>query len=493
MTRSRKFAALLIFAAGILFGLSMVTFSKFFLTANSVYAYTASTNSGGINPSDDDFFKYSRVLAQTYQILKQEFVDPTNVSAKHLFYGALKGMMESSGDPYTVFMEPEESKSFNEEIAGSFGGVGITIDVRDGWLTVISPLEDTPAWKAGISSGDQILEIDGVTAKDITMEETMKRLRGKPGSKVKLLIRRDGLKDNLPVVLVREEIKIKTVKTRFITNESIAYVRITEFSRTTADDFKKGLQNLLAMKPKGLIVDLRNNPGGLIDQVSICADYFLDSGLIVYTRGRNPDNNSDVFATKEVSLVPPDLPLVVLINGGSASASEIFSGAMLDTGRGVLVGQKSYGKGSVQSTYVFPEDGSLIKYTIAKYYTPSGICIDRKGLMPNVEVQSWLEQLPDMERSSMIKLQDTSLIRGFVQKNPDPKRTELEQFRSELAAKGYTLSPKSLQYLMAGIRYEKALQPPLLLEFDDQLSKAVTVLTNYRAYKRETRVFQQAK
>ncbi len=497
MKNSRKMTILIVFIAGFAFGLTLLTVSRVFFTGNPLFADTNSTNAleGYINPEDENYFRFFPMFKETYNILKREFYDKTQTTAKKLIYGAIRGMMESVNDPYTTFMDPAISKEFSIDMTGSFGGLGIQIDIRDSWLTVISPMEDTPAWRAGIKPGDRIIEIEGKTTKGITVKQAVDQMRGRPGTRVTITLSRDGITDPFKITITREEIKLRTIRTDRIEHnrKKYAFIKILEFSMPTADEFRSKLQAALKEKPDGLIVDLRNNPGGLLNVVVNVADDFLSEGLIVYTRGRLPENNSDFYATRETTFVPANLPMVILINQGSASASEIFAGAMRDTGRAVLVGMKSFGKGSVQKTYTFQDDGSIIKYTVAKYFTPSGDSIDKKGIVPNIEEKMWYETLSEEERTAMVKIQGTNFVKEFLAKNAKPDTRQTEEFRKTLADQGFKVGTKSLSWLIKMKQDEKTMPMATDTEFDNQLSKALDVLDRYEQHKKPVKVFREAR
>ena len=497
MNKSRKFTVLIVFLCGFLFGVTLITVSKYFFMGNRLFADTNSTNNleGYINPEDENYFKYFPMFKEAYNILKREFYDKNETTAKKLIYGAIKGMMENMNDPYTTFMDPAVSKEFNIDMTGSFGGLGIQIDIRDSWLTVISPMEDTPAWRAGIKPGDKIIEIEGKSTKGITTKQAVDKMRGKPGTKVTITIAREGFSEPLKFTIKREEIKLKTVKSDIIDyhKKKFAFIKLMEFSMPTADELKTKLVSVMDKKPEGIIIDLRNNPGGLLNVVADCVNYFQEEGLIVYTRGRLPENNSDFTAFREKAFVPRDIPLVVMINQGSASASEIFAGAIRDTGRGVLVGMKSFGKGSVQKTFTFPDDGSLIKYTVAKYFTPSGENIDKVGIQPNIEEKMWYESLNDDEKTAIVKVQTTNFVKEFLTKNAAYDEKKLEEFRKTLSDQGYRMGIKSLQWLVKMKKDENAMPVSYDIEFDNQLVKALDVAENYDKYKKPYKVFKEAK
>lgn len=490
----KKYSLVITFFVGLMIGIGLITINKVFLTKSYIYAEN-NTESTSISSEDDNYFKYYTILSEAYKIIKREFYDSEKTTAKRLIYGAVKGMLESLGDPYTTFMEPEISKGFGEEMSGSFGGIGITIDIRDGWITVISPIEDTPAWRAGIKSGDKIIEIEGVSTKDMPLEEAVKRLRGQPGTKVTIKIKREEIKSPFTLTIVREKIKLQTVKSDIIetNNTKIGYIKVIEFSLPTPEDFKKHISRLLDNGVNSLIIDLRNNPGGLLSSVITMVDYFQNDGLIVYTRGRTEENNSEFFATKDTTIVPEKLPVVVLVNRGSASASEIFTGAMKDTGRGIIVGEKTFGKGSVQKTYVFPADGSLIKYTVAKYYTPEGKCIDNEGIEPDIKEEMWLEKISDTEKDALITLQHTNIIDEFLKNDGKKTQPDLDRLIDYLSTNGFKISKKTLSYILWIKNIEKTTPPVYTLEFDNQLAKAIEVIIDYSKYKKKNRVFLKAR
>ncbi|NPV01875.1 MAG: S41 family peptidase [Brevinematales bacterium] len=497
MNLDKKNQALIVFIVVFVFGIGLITANRIFFMNNLAYGGSPSTNAMSeiADPEDDNYFKYFPMFKKAYYTLKKEYYDKDKVTAKNLFYGAIKGMLMALDDPYSVFMEPQLAKEFNIDMSAKFGGLGIHIDIRDGWLTIISPIEDTPAWKAGLKPNDKIVEIDGVTTRDITVMEAIAKLRGKPGTKVTITVVRQGIDEPFKVTLVREEIIIKTVKSAMIEekNKNYGYVRISEFSMPTADELKKHLKDILSKKPSGLIIDLRGNPGGLLNVVVYCVDCFLDEGLIVYTRGRLSDNNSEFYAKKENTIVPMNMPVIVMIDQGSASASEIFAGAMKDTGRAVIVGMKSFGKGSVQKPFDFPEDSSIMKYTVAKYFTPGGNVIDKIGLQPDVEEKNWYEKIDNEEKNDLYKIQSTNFIKDFVAKHPKPTDADLNQFRQDMLKLNYKISMISLKWLVKMKIHESDMPNVYDLEFDDQLVKALNILDNFQNYAKKVKVYDNPK
>lgn len=320
------------------------------------------------------------IFSNVLSILQENYVE--EIDTQKAIDGAIQGLLLTL-DPHSSYLKPEELKDLQEETSGSFSGIGIEITIKDGILTVVSPIEGTPADEAGIKANDLIVEIDGQKTKDMTSDEAIKRLRGSRGSKVKITIQREGENQLRPMALVRDVIPIHSVKASFLT-PGFAYFRITNFQSHTTRDFKKELISLQKKQNiRGLILDLRNNPGGLLNQAVSISDIFLQKGIIVSTKGRTEDQNM-VFQAHNTA-DDAGMPIVVLINEGSASASEIVAGAIQDHKRGVIVGIRSFGKGSVQTIIPLP-DGAGLRMTTARYYTPANRSIQALGINPDVEV-----------------------------------------------------------------------------------------------------------
>jgi carboxyl-terminal processing protease len=330
------------------------------------------------NRQEDDY-RYFRILTDVFRMVKENYVE--NVSTKDMIYGALNGMMKSL-DPFSTFLTPEQYGEFKQETEGEFGGVGIEIGMDKGRPIVISPIEGTPAHRAGIRSGDMIIEIDGEDTSNMSLFDVVKRIRGKPGTKVNLTILRKGQEKPIKVELERARIRIESVKWTRI--EDVGYIKLSQFTEGVSRDIEKAVRSLTSQGVKGIVLDLRNDPGGLLTEAVNVSELFLKEGkLIVYTKTKQGEVNR-YFARKKPT-VDEDVPLVVLINRGSASASEIVAGALQDNKRAILVGEKTFGKASVQN--IIPlEDGSAIKLTVAYYYTPLGRLIHKKGIQPDVEV-----------------------------------------------------------------------------------------------------------
>ena len=330
-----------------------------------------------------DRYSQLQIFSKVLNFVQEYYVEEVNT--KRLVYGAIKGMLQEL-DPHTNFMPPEMYNEFMSETEGEFGGVGIEITLQDNVLTVISPIEDTPAWEAGIQAGDKIVSINGEPAKGLSLSEAAQKMRGKAGTKIKMGVMREGLKTPKVYEIKRAKVKIRSVKYTDL-DDGFAYIRITSFIEKTGDDLKKMLKKHKKKHGniKGVIIDLRNNPGGLLTQAVDISDYFLEKGTIVSTRGRNEKKEEKIYAKKDGTA--EDYPLIILINEYSASASEILAGALQDNNRALVVGRRSFGKGSVQSVIKL-EDGSALKLTVARYYTPSGESIQARGILPNVKIDA---------------------------------------------------------------------------------------------------------
>ncbi len=327
----------------------------------------------------DETYEQLKVFASVLDLVQRNYVE--KVSPKKLIYGAIQGML-SSLDPHSSFMRPDDYKELQVETKGSFTGIGIEITLRDGILTIVSPIEGTPAYKAGLKANDKILKINGKSTKNMNLLEAVKILRGPKGSKVTISIFRKGWREIKNITLVRAVIPIRSVHSKML-DDHYAYVRITTFRNNTSVELKKAIDKMKKTHQiKGLIMDLRNNPGGLLNQAVAVADEFLDGGLIVYTDGRVKDQQMRFTAHKGQCY---EYPMVVLVNEGSASASEIVAGALQDHKRAIILGTQTFGKGSVQ-TIIPLEDGSAVRLTTARYYTPSGRSIQAKGIVPDIVV-----------------------------------------------------------------------------------------------------------
>ena len=417
----------------------------------------------------EESFHYARIktFAESLSLVKKSYVE--EVDEKKLVYGAIKGMLNDL-DPHSSFMPPESFKEMQIDTKGEFGGLGIQIGIKDKILTIIAPIEDTPADEAGVKAGDKILKIDGESTKDITLHEAVSKLRGKKGTSVTITVFREGLDKPLDITIVRDIIKLKSVKSKVI-DDKIGYIKLTQFQEKSAGDMKKALKKLTDQDISSLILDLRNNPGGLLKgAVDVTSQFLPNSKLVVYIKGRsgektefNTNNGNHYFK----------LPMVVLVNEGSASASEIVAGAMQDWDQAIVLGTQTFGKGSVQT--VMPlSDGSALRLTTARYYTPKGRSIQTTGITPDIvvklEAKNGAKSHPIMREADLDKhlKNDTN---GEDQKQDD-KDTEKKS--------------ESVPEDKAGDNKKDIAEVPSKVDEDDdsQLERAVDLLKSWRIFKK---------
>ncbi len=339
-----------------------------------------------------------------WHMIEKKHVDRLNLDVQKMIYGAVKGLFDSLDDPYTVFMEPEKSKMFLDDMSGSFEGIGAEIGIRKGVLTVISPLEGNPAQKAGLKPGDKIFKVDDILTADLSLDQAVEIIRGEQGTEVTLLIARDEWEEVREIKIIRDTIQIPIIKWEKIDldneNEWVAYIQLYHFTENSADQFRKTIQQALKENPKGIILDVRNNPGGYLEIAVDIASWFLPKGELVvaedYGNGNRNEHRSKGYGLLE------DMPTIVLINEGSASASEILAGALRDIKGIKIVGQKSFGKGSVQQLEKL-KDGSSAKITVAKWLTPAGTNINKEGIIPDEEVELTFEDVDEMRDPQLDK------------------------------------------------------------------------------------------
>ncbi|MFH1259332.1 MAG: S41 family peptidase [Elusimicrobiota bacterium] len=358
----------------------------------------------------ESVYQEIKLLIDVMNLIEEHYVEP--VETKKLIYGAASGMVQTL-DPFSQFMPPDLHKEMKTETDGVFGGLGIRISLRDDMLTVITPLPGTPAYRVGILPGDKIIKIEGVSTKGITINDAVKKMRGAPGTKVTVTVFRESEKEPRDFTIIRELIKIESIKSKMLTEE-IGYVRIVEFTAKTNQDLDAALTELKSKGMKKLVLDLRNNPGGLLTiAVDVCREFLGGNKLIVYTQGRNAGQKQEFRAGPKGAF--EDIPLVILVNKGSASGSEIVAGSIQDNKRGVIIGSTTFGKASVQS--VIPlTDGSGLRLTTAKYYTPSGKVIHEKGIQPDIQVAV----LPENEAKIMMQEEEV------YAKGEKPKKAETQ-------------------------------------------------------------------
>jgi len=390
----------------------------------------------------DDIYAQVELFADAVSIIRSEYVEDTE--AKKVVYGAMKGMLASLDD-FSSFLEPDEYKEIKVETKGEFGGLGVEIGMRDGIITVIAPISGTPAETAGIKAGDKIVKINGEITKSLTLNDAVKKMRGSPNTMITLTLWRESEQKVFDVQIKRAIIKIRSIKKAVLIEDKIGYVKLAEFQENTPRDLDEEFKKLLAQGMDSLILDLRNNPGGLLDVSIDVAERFLPKDtVIVSTKSRTPEQNI-VFKAKG-KMACPDCPIVVLVNGGSASASEIVAGAIQDNKRGIILGTKTFGKASVQ-TVIPLNDGSALRLTTALYYTPSGKMIRNQGIIPDVVV----------EREEA------------AQKPPEKKVNIFERLESEKKEKPKTEpAPQGIE--------EK-------VELDNQLSRAIDLVKGLKIYR----------
>ena len=374
-----------------------------------------------VEDKKDSAYEKLSVFTQALTLIKGQYVDADKVKDdKELVYGAIKGMVDTL-DPHSSFMTPDMFKEMQIETQGKFGGVGIQIATVKNLLTVISPIDDTPAFKAGIKALDRILKINNESTQHMSLSEAVKRMRGPKGTTVTITIMRDSFKEPKDFVLERDIIKIKSVKSKVFND--IGYLRITQFQEDTSDELDKALKEFINLKLKGLVIDLRNNPGGLLNMASeVCERFLGDGKMLVYTVDRSGKKDLQ-FISKKKPLFPVNYPIVTLVNSGSASASEIVAGALQDWGRAIIMGIKTFGKGSVQ-TVIPLSDGSALRLTTARYYTPKGRLIQETGIVPDIEVEE--AEFKDEKKENRFIIREKDLEKHL--KNTEIKdRTEIDQ------------------------------------------------------------------
>ena len=443
------------------------------LLSSSCFAQSSS------NESKATSFQYMKKLNSVFDFVQQNYVD--ELDPKILYEGAIKGMLDAIGDPYTLYLDPDYMRDLNDTTTGNFGGVGLSISKpvestaeKPAYVEVSSPIDDTPGARAGIHAGDYIIAIDGMPTPEMTMNEVLSHLRGEIGTSVTVTILR-GANMRFDVKLVRALIEVPTAKYGMIEGTKIGYCKLIEFTPETP----KRLQDAMDLFQKNgytsMIIDLRDNPGGLITSVVDVADKFIDSGLIVSTKSRLAFENQEFKASPEKTTVKKNLPIIVLINQGSASASEILSGALKDYHMAYLVGQKTYGKGSVQQ--VIPlSDVDGMKLTMARYYTPSDVNIDKVGIPPDHEIKN-IETLTPEQEEAYTKLIQSNIISETVEKTPNMKERDIS-LAAGVIAKTYPIDERLIRRLLR-VQVQRTQTSPLYdLDYDIQLAKAIEIIQN---------------
>jgi carboxyl-terminal processing protease len=429
-------------------------------------ADSAKNDKAAANKPPEDLYSQVELFSYALSTIISEYVEEKK--PKDIIYGALTGML-SSLDPHSQFLTPEDYDELKTDTQGKFGGLGIEISIRDGLLTVVTPIEDTPAWKVGLKAGDKIVKIEKELTRDMTLSQAVKKLRGEPGTKIHITILRESEYKIHDFDITREIIHVQDIKDPHIITDNIAYLRLVEFREDSATQMRKELLKLKEAGATALILDVRNNPGGLLNVAIEISEMFLPSGkVIVSTKGRHPAQNT-VSVSHNTKNEFADWPIVLMINEGSASGSEILAGALKDNKRAVTLGAKSFGKGSVQSVIPLP-DGSGLRLTTSKYFTPSGVCIHEIGITPDIVIE-----------------------RIYPKNDTDPadEDSEIETKKSKTDKKDKAAKEIFEKLELEGIKdpnvLEKRKREELMkqrMADDNQIQGAISVIKGIRVYKK---------
>ena len=430
------------------------------------------------NDSKASSFQYMRKINSVFDFVQQNYVD--EIDPVVLYEGALKGMFEALGDPYSVYLDSDYMRDLTDTTEGSFGGVGLTISKpvestpeKPAYVEVASPLEDSPGAKAGIRAGDLIVAVEGRPTSELTMNEVLGLLRGEVGTPVTITILR-GTNMRFDVRLVRALIEVPTAKYGMIEGTKIGYVRLIEFTPETPIRFQDALDSFEENGYKSLIIDLRDNPGGLINSVVDVADKFIDKGVIVSTKSRIAIENMEFKASKDKTTAKKNIPIVVLINKGSASASEILSGALKDYKMAYLVGENTYGKGSVQQVRQL-SDTDGFKLTMARYYTPSDVNIDKIGIPPDLEITN-MESLTKEQEDNYVKLVEDRVIEKLVEDNPEMTEKQIAE-NAKVISNDTKIDARIIRKIIRN-QVTKYSTPLYDLDYDLQLNEAIKIVSN---------------
>lgn len=430
------------------------------------------------NDSKASSFQYMRKINSVFDFVQQNYVD--EIDPVVLYEGALKGMFEALGDPYSVYLDSDYMRDLTDTTEGSFGGVGLTISKpvestpeKPAYVEVASPLEDSPGAKAGIRAGDLIVAVEGRPTSELTMNEVLGLLRGEVGTPVTITILR-GTNMRFDVRLVRALIEVPTAKYGMIEGTKIGYVRLIEFTPETPIRFQDALDSFEENGYKSLIIDLRDNPGGLINSVVDVADKFIDKGVIVSTKSRIAIENMEFKASKDKTTARKNIPIVVLINKGSASASEILSGALKDYKMAYLVGENTYGKGSVQQVRQL-SDTDGFKLTMARYYTPSDVNIDKIGIPPDLEITN-MESLTKEQEDNYVKLVEDRVIEKLVEDNPEMTEKQIAE-NAKVISNDTKIDARIIRKIIRN-QVTKYSTPLYDLDYDLQLNEAIKIVSD---------------
>ncbi len=437
--------------------------------------------------------EYAALVGSVLEYVEKNYVE--ELDPETLYAGALKGMLDAVGDPYSAYLDPAMMRSLSDTADGQFGGVGLSISKpaestpeKPAYVEVASPIEDTPGWRAGIQTGDRIVSIDGTPTESLTLEAVLGMLRGPAGEDVRLVVLR-GKTAEFPLTLTRALIEVPCVKYGMI--DGAGYIRIIEFTPRTAGRVQEALDSFKAAGYASLIVDVRNNPGGLLASVAAVADKFIDAGAIVSTKSRHAKENAVFSASPKKTAVPGEIPLAVLINRGSASASEILAGALKDSRRAYLVGERTYGKGSVQQPLPLRRGKDGVKLTVSRYYTPSGANIDKAGIPPDREIAQL--DFSEEDEQAFTRLTNGRVIAEYVEAHPDMTEADISAYAAELGA---AYAPLEARFLRRLVRLEaRRTEPAPLydLDYDVQLAETLRILRseNFPALVRATKTVKE--
>ncbi|MEI8012158.1 MAG: S41 family peptidase [Candidatus Omnitrophota bacterium] len=446
-------------------GFAVVGQAQMAVTTNAVGTVDENRKSDKIK-TPVDLYSQVELFGVALTRIMNDYVDEKK--PKDVIYGALSGMLAAL-DPHSQFLSPEDYEELKSDTEGKFGGLGIEISIRDGLLTVITPIEDTPAWKAGVQAGDRIVKIEKDMTRDFTLDQAVKRLRGVPGSKIHITIMRESEFKIHEYDMVREVIHVKDIKDAHIVTDNIAYLRLVEFREDSTEQLLKELNKLKDAGATALILDLRNNPGGLLHVAIRISELFLPAGkVIVSTKGRDASQNM-VSTSHNQKNQFVDWPIVIMINEGSASGSEILAGALKDNKRAVTLGTKSFGKGSVQSVMPLP-DGSALRLTTSKYFTPSGACIHEIGITPDIVIERALPAEEGAEGSA------SDVAKGKVKQSQKNEKNVKKIFDS-IAADAVN-DPNEME------KQKRDAEMKQQMKNDNQVQAAINVIKGIRVYKK---------
>lgn len=462
--------------------------------SSSCFAKSPESSDSTTSSKSRETKQYERTLNQIFEFVQENYVE--EVDPRVLYEGALKGMLDALGDPYTVYLDSDYMRDMNDTTAGSFGGVGLTITKptenkpnKPAYVLVSTPIEGSPGARAGIKAGDYIVSINDESTAEMTMNEVLSKLRGPIGTDVTITVLR-GQNIRFDATLTRALIEVPTAKFGMIENTKIGYVRLIEFTPETPNRLQDALNLFEKNNYDSLIIDLRDNPGGLISSVVSVADKFIDDGVIVSTKSRIASENDAFYAKPQKTTAKKDIPIIVLINKGSASASEILSGALKDYHMAYLLGERTYGKGSVQQVLTLSATDGF-KMTMARYYTPSDVNIDKIGIPPDMEVLNFPKMTPE-EEDNYVKFIKDGVVEDQFSMNPTMSENEIS-VRAYKLSKEYNIDARIIRKLFRNESQRTGEVPIYDLDYDLQLKEAIKILTNgsYNSLMKNTKTLKE--